>query len=146
MGGWPRPLIGVHPVGISAREGAWDEILGLWASFWLCFWVNHKEIQNSIFHVSLRAAWQPDFLLRQQNIIAECVWFHNDTIVLAYEPWIFCKCLQNKNLGRERLHKTPVFSSFLKIFYGDLPRRFAKIRLWTFQPAFGFEPPKMFKF
>ena len=58
-----RQLIGVHPVGISAWEGARDEILGLWASFWLCFWVNHKEIQNSIFHGSLTGAWQPDLLL-----------------------------------------------------------------------------------
>ena len=63
-GGLIRPLIGVHPVGISAWDGSRDEILGLWASFWLCFWMNHKEIQNSIFHGMVAGAQQPDLLLK----------------------------------------------------------------------------------
>ena len=91
MGGWPRPLIGVNPEGISAQEEARNEILGLWALFWLCFCMNHKENQNSIFHGMVTGARQPDLLLMLLLILT----------VLYLSQWKYYQCMQHGQAKRK---------------------------------------------
>ena len=94
---------GVYPMGISAWEVAGDEILGLWASFWLCFWVNHKEIQNTIFHGMVADAQQSDLLLK--------------SLSGAFTPSLHNSCQE----GREGKEKYPFWWNALRFSLRLLP-------------------------